>query len=163
MEPDVLSTKPSSSSRRETARRLEKILKVNPRFAPAANNLAWLLGEQAGGIWREPFSLPRSPRKSAQRIQPSRTPWDGSSYKRGIHQRAVVLFKESAARLPDNPVVQYHLGLAYLQADEKDNARSALAAAVGSPGISRVRRRPEERRRGSISGDVHTLTGVPVS
>ena len=54
-------------------------------------------------------------------------------YKRGIYQRALALFKESAAKLPDNPVVQYHLGLAYLKAGEKDNAHSALAAAVRSP------------------------------
>jgi len=73
-------------------------------------------------------------------------------YKRGIHQRALVLFKESAARLPDNPVVQYHLGLAYLQAGEKDNARSALAAAVGSP---RDFPGKEEARR-ALGGDVHT-------
>jgi len=49
-------------------------------------------------------------------------------------------------------VVQYHLGLAYLQAGEKDNARSALAAAVGSP---RDFPGKEEARR-ALGGDVHT-------
>jgi len=139
MEPDVLST-PSSSSRRETARRLEKILKVNPRFAPAASNLAWLLAEQDGGSG-EGLQLAKEERPK----DPTTSDTLGCVlYKRGIHQRALVLFKESAARLPDNPVVQYHLGLAYLQAGEKGNARSALAAAVRS---SRDFSGKEEARR----------------
>src|SRR6266436_2049287 len=70
---------------------------------------------------------------------------------RGIHQRAVALFKESAAKLPDNLAVQYHLGLVYLKAGEKENARSVLAAAVRYPGTFLASRRRERRWPGSIS------------
>ena len=41
--------------------------------------------------------------------------------------------KESASKLPNQPVVQYHLGLASLKVGDKDGARAALAAAVSSP------------------------------
>ena len=43
--------------------------------------------------------------------------------------------KESATKLPDNPQVQYHLGMAYRQVGEKDNARKALQLAVASPEV----------------------------
>src|SRR5262249_33546697 len=55
-------------------------------------------------------------------------------YKRGVYQRAVDLLKESAAKLPDQPVVQYHLGVASLKAGDKQGARKALTAAINSPG-----------------------------
>jgi len=35
---------------------------------------------------------------------------------------------------PDQPVVQYHLGLASLKAGDKQGARKALTAAINSPG-----------------------------
>jgi hypothetical protein len=51
-----------------------------------------------------------------------------------VYQRAVsLLLNESPAKLPDNPVIQYHLGLASLKAGHKDAARKALSAAVNSP------------------------------
>ena len=54
-------------------------------------------------------------------------------YKRGVYQRAADLLKDSAAKLPDQPVVQYHLGLASLKAGDKQGARKALTAAINSP------------------------------
>jgi predicted Zn-dependent protease len=54
-------------------------------------------------------------------------------YKRGVYQRAADLLKESAAKLPDQPVVQYHLGLASLKAGDKEGGRKALTAAINSP------------------------------
>jgi predicted Zn-dependent protease len=53
-------------------------------------------------------------------------------YKRGIYQRAVALLEDSASKLPDNPTVQYHLGMAYSKVGNKEGARKALLAATGS-------------------------------
>jgi predicted Zn-dependent protease len=44
------------------------------------------------------------------------------------------LLKDSAAKLPNNPQVQYHLGMAYHQAGEKDNARKASSTRGCLPG-----------------------------
>jgi len=41
--------------------------------------------------------------------------------------------RESATKLPGNPVVQYHLGLASLKAGDKEAARQALTIALNSP------------------------------
>ena len=54
-------------------------------------------------------------------------------YKRGIYQNALSLLRDSAAKLPDNPQVQYHLGMTYAQLGDQANARKALNAAIGSP------------------------------
>ena len=54
-------------------------------------------------------------------------------YKRGIYQRAADLLKESATKLPDSPLIQYHLGLASLKVGDKQGAHKALTAAVNSP------------------------------
>jgi Flp pilus assembly protein TadD len=54
-------------------------------------------------------------------------------YKSGVYQRAVGLLRESAGKIPDQPVVQYHLGSALLKVGDKDGARTALTAAVNSP------------------------------
>ena len=36
-------------------------------------------------------------------------------------------------KLPDNPVIQYHLGLASLKVGDTNGARKALTAAVNAP------------------------------
>jgi len=54
-------------------------------------------------------------------------------YRRGVHQRALALLKDSAAKRPDTPQVQYHLGMACAQIGDRDNARRALRQAVRAP------------------------------
>jgi len=52
--------------------------------------------------------------------------------------------KESAAKLPENPEIQYHLGMAALKAGDTDTAKKGLAAATASstnfPGKEDARR-----------------------
>jgi Flp pilus assembly protein TadD len=54
-------------------------------------------------------------------------------YRRGAHQRALDLLKESAGKLPDNPQVQYHLGMVYAKLGDREKAEKALTQAVSSP------------------------------
>jgi tetratricopeptide (TPR) repeat protein len=112
----------------------EQLLNINPRFAPAANNLASLLAEQPGGDLEKALQLAQTAKEMLPEDPRISDTLGWILSKRGVHQRAPTLFKESAAKLPDNPEVQYHLGLAYLKTGEKENARSTLAAAVRSPG-----------------------------
>ena len=41
--------------------------------------------------------------------------------------------RESAGKLPDKGVIQYHLGLALLKVGDENGARKALTSAVKSP------------------------------
>jgi Flp pilus assembly protein TadD len=110
----------------------EKILTLNPRFAPAANNLAWLYSER-GGDKEKALELAQRAKEAAPDDPHVSDTLGWILYKRGVHQRAAALLRESATKLPDQPVIQYHLGLASLKVGDKDGARKALTAAVGSP------------------------------
>jgi len=107
----------------------EKVLDLNPRFGPAANNLAYLYSEHGGDkekalqlaqVAKE--VLPEDPRIS------DTLGW--ILYKRGIYERAVSLLRESAEKLGDNAEVQYHLGMAYLKTGKSPQAKEALTKAL---------------------------------
>jgi tetratricopeptide (TPR) repeat protein len=110
----------------------EKILALNPRFAPAANNLAGLYSEH-GGDKEKALELAQRAKEAAPDDPHISDTLGWILYKRGVYQRAADLFKESAAKLPDAPVIQYHLGMASLKVGNKEGARKSLTAAVNSP------------------------------
>jgi tetratricopeptide (TPR) repeat protein len=109
----------------------EKAIALNPRFAAAANNLAWIYSEQ-GGDKDKALQLAQSAKEEAPDDPRISDTLGWILYKRGVYQRALALLKESATKLPDNPQVQYHLGMAYHQVGERENARKALQLAVNS-------------------------------
>jgi len=112
----------------------EQAVALNPRFAPAANNLAWIYSEH-GGDQDKALQLAQIAKEQAPEDPRISDTLGWLLYKRGVHQRALGLLKESASKLPNNPQVQYHLGMAYHQVGEKDNARKALQLAVASPEV----------------------------
>jgi Flp pilus assembly protein TadD len=110
----------------------EKVLELNPRAATAANNLAWIYSEY-GGDKDKALQLAQTAKEVAPDDPRVSDTLGWILYKRGIYQRALALLKESAAKLPDNPQVQYHLGMAYTQVGDQASARKALELAVKSP------------------------------
>jgi Flp pilus assembly protein TadD len=107
---------------------------VSPRFAPAANNLAWIYSEH-GGDQEKALQLAQMAKEALPDDPRVSDTLGWILYKRGIYQRALALLKESAAKLPSNPQVQYHLGMAYAQVGDTQNARKALTAASSSPAV----------------------------
>jgi Flp pilus assembly protein TadD len=103
----------------------EKILALNPRFAPAANNLAWIHSEHGGEPAKDrALSLAQM----AKQVAPD-DPFVSSTlgwvlYKRGVYQRALAPLREGGVRLPDNAELQYHLGMAAVRTGDKDVARN---------------------------------------
>ena len=110
----------------------EQVLTINPRFVPAANNLAWIYAEH-GGDKEKALQLAQMAKERAPDDPRISDTLGWILYKRGIYQNALSLLKDSAAKLPDNPQVQYHLGMVYAQLGDQTNARKALNAAIGSP------------------------------
>jgi len=110
----------------------EKALKLNPRFVPAANNLAWLLSEHGGNKDRA-LQLAQSAKQEAPDEPYVSDTLGWILYKRGVYQRATSLLKDSAQKLPNNPEIQYHLGMAAFKAGDSETSRKALALAVNSP------------------------------
>jgi tetratricopeptide (TPR) repeat protein len=120
----------------------ERALAVKPRFAPAANNLAYLHSLH-GGDKEKALELAQLAKEVAPDEPHISDTLGWILYRRGIYQRALALLKDSAAKLPDNAVVQYHLGMAHYKAGSRDSARDALTRALHLnpqfPGIEEAR------------------------
>lgn len=107
----------------------KKALDIDPKFAPAANNLAWLYAEHGGNI-DVALSLAETA-KEQQANDPSISDTLGWIYlKKGAYLKAIALFKESLDKLPDNPSIHYHLGMAYYEKGDKKFAKEELIASL---------------------------------
>ena len=51
-------------------------------------------------------------------------------YKKGLYGNAVSEFNDSLKKIPDNPIVHYHLGLAYNKKGNIELARKEIARAL---------------------------------
>ena len=107
----------------------ERILKLQPRYVPALNNLAWLLAENLGQLDRA-YELARQ----AVDLQPGDPAVADTLgwilFKRGEYGRALPLLQESARKLPEEPEIQYHLGMTHYMLGEEGPARVALQTAL---------------------------------
>ena len=116
----------------------EQMLEVDPKCPPALNNLAYLYSELLG--------QPDRAYELAQRAHDLQ-PFDPSTadtlgwicVKRGQYPTALALLQDSAAKLPNVPDVQYHLGMVNYLMTEAEAARAAfqLALAGGKDFIGR--------------------------
>lgn len=107
----------------------EQILKVNPRFAPAANNLAWVIAEQGGNL---DVALSHAQTAREQRPEdPNIADTLGwIYYKKNASLLAVSMLKEAADKLPNEPLVHYHLGMAHAKKGDAGSAKQALQTAL---------------------------------
>ena len=104
-------------------------LDINPQFAPAANNLAYLIASREGDI--------DEALKFAQ-VANEKLPDDPSVmdtlgwiyYKKGLYGNAIQELSDSLEKVPDNPIVHYHLGAALFQYGDKAQAKSVLEKAL---------------------------------
>ncbi|PYX04895.1 MAG: hypothetical protein DMG88_23225, partial [Acidobacteria bacterium] len=122
----------------------EKLLVLRPDFAMGLNNLAVLYAERLNQLDRA-YELAQK----ARTLQPS----DGSIadtlgwilYKRGDYQQALALLQESVSKMPENPEVQFHLGMASSMMGQADAARSSFEKAAHAttdfPGKDEAKRR----------------------
>src|SRR4029450_8220595 len=109
----------------------QRALDVAPRFAPAANNLAYILLMQ-GGDKEKALQLAQTAKEASPDDPRISDTLGWILYDRGVYQRAFVLLKESAAKLPDNPEGQYPLGMAALKVGDTETAKKSLAAAIAT-------------------------------
>jgi tetratricopeptide (TPR) repeat protein len=109
----------------------EKLLLLDPKFSPALNNLACIYSENLNQLDRA-YELAQRARELLP-FDPSAADTLGwISFQKGSYSTALGLLQESAAKLPANPEIQFHLGMAsYMTADEAA-ARTALQKALQS-------------------------------
>ncbi len=104
-------------------------LSIDPDFAPAANNLAYLLAQQdrdidvaLGYAQQAKEKLPDDPGVM------DTLGW--IYYKKGFYDSAISELNESLKQIPGNPIVHYHLGMAYYKKGEPLLAKKELQEAL---------------------------------
>ncbi len=112
----------------------EHVLAANPRFSPAANNLAWVLAQNANTKERA-LQLAQVAKEGAPDDPYVSDTLGWILHQRGVHERAWTLLKDSAAKVPRNSEIQYHAGVVALKIGQTDVAREhfqrVLTAAEG--------------------------------
>lgn len=122
----------------------EKLLSLKPDFVAALNNVAYLYAVRLNQLDKA-----YGPARKARALQ-SEDPAIADTlgwvlYKRGEYQPALALLQESASKLPDEPEIQFHLGMASYMMGQTETAATALRNAAKSsknfPGKEEIARR----------------------
>lgn len=103
----------------------QEALKINPRFAPAANNLAWLMMERG-----ENTDVALSYAQTAREVSPNDPSIADTLgwiyYQKKVYLQAASLLKEAAEKLPNEPLVHFHYGMALFKNGNKSEAVRSL-------------------------------------
>jgi Flp pilus assembly protein TadD len=106
-----------------------QVLKVEPRAALAANNLASIYADEG-------VNLPQAQQLAEMAVEqmPGHAEIQHTLgwvlYRQQLHGQAVRRFQQCVAVEPENPRYLYHLGLAYEKSGEPTRAREAFEKAV---------------------------------
>jgi putative PEP-CTERM system TPR-repeat lipoprotein len=113
----------------EAIARYRRAIELDSRAAVAANNLAWLYAEGHGTL-DAALDLALSARAQLPQ-QPEVNDTLGWIYcKRGQADEALAALRRSVEKEPSNALYRYHLGRAYLLADQRGKAKSELERAL---------------------------------
>jgi tetratricopeptide (TPR) repeat protein len=104
-------------------------LEINPQFAPAANNLAFILAE-ANRDLNEALMLAQTAREKMPEDPNVMDTLGWVYHKKGLYDSAIGEFKDSLSKSPDNAPVIYHLGMSLYKQGEKDKAKTELEKAL---------------------------------
>jgi tetratricopeptide (TPR) repeat protein len=106
-----------------------KVLELNKDFAPAANNLAWNLAERGKNI-DEALGFAQVAKEKMPKSAAVMDTLGWLYYLKGSYLNAVAELQESVALEPDNPVITYHLGMAYFKNAQMNEAKASLEKAL---------------------------------
>ena len=134
----------------------EKVVAASPDFVPALNNLAYIYAEKLNDLKRASELAQKA--RSIAPTNPSVLDTLGwITFKQGGYQQAADLLSQSAAKSPDNPEIQFHLGMADYMMGRTDAARGAFEKVVGSgtdfDGKDEARRRLASLGKGGGAGE----------
>ena len=107
----------------------ERVLALKPEFVPAANNLAYIYSEYGGDLDKA-FRLAQQAYDAEPEDPNIADTFGWILYKQQDYRWALSLFEKSASKLPENPEVWYHLGMAQFKAGNAEEARASLEKAL---------------------------------
>jgi len=106
-----------------------KALERNKEFAPAANNLAWNLAEKGGNI-DEALGYAQIAKERMPQNAAVMDTLGWIYYLKGSYLNAIAELRDSVELDLDNPIINYHLGLAYHKNNQQDEAKESLENAL---------------------------------
>ena len=109
----------------------QKILTIKEGFAPAANNLAWLVASDPAGDLGKALMLAMAAKQASPDDPNIADTLGWVHYKRGAHSLAQAQFGLALQRRPNDPELTYHLALAQLGDNKKKEAQDTLEELLG--------------------------------
>ncbi len=106
-----------------------KALDINKNFGAAANNLAWILAEK-GQNMDEALEYARTAKEQMPKIPSVMDTLGWVYYLRGNYLSAITELQNCVELIPDNAVVNYHLGMALYKNKKPDAAVEYLDKAL---------------------------------
>jgi len=108
----------------------EKILTIKPDFAPAANNLAWMLAESKDPDLGEALRLAMTAKQLLPDDAHIIDTLGWVYYRRGSFDRARNEFDQAVQKQEDMPILRYHLALALYGEGKKQEAIKEVERAL---------------------------------
>jgi tetratricopeptide (TPR) repeat protein len=103
----------------------QKALQIQPDYAVAANNLAYLMLEHDGNI-NVALALAQTARKGLPDVPSAADTLGWAYYHQGAYSSAIDTLQEAVNANPKNPNFHYHLGMAYEKANNPAMAKKQL-------------------------------------
>jgi tetratricopeptide (TPR) repeat protein len=107
----------------------QKALQIQPDYAVAANNLAYLMLEHGGDV-NTALSLAQTGRRGLPNLAASADTLGWAYYRQGVYNASIDMLQQAVKEDPKNPTYHYHLGLAYQKANDYAMARKQLESAL---------------------------------
>lgn len=107
-----------------------KVLALQPTFAAAANNLAWLIVSNPDPDLGEALRLALVAKEAFPEDPYIADTLGWVHYKRGSHKLALTQFSMATEKLPDMATLRYHLALALYADGQKDQAKNELVKSL---------------------------------
>jgi tetratricopeptide (TPR) repeat protein len=107
----------------------DKALRIDPRSAPAANNLAWIYAERGENL-DAALQLAQTAYAALPGVPEVSDTLGWVYYKKDLPSLALPMMLRTLEQDKDNPQYQFHLGMLYAKSGEDNKARAALQRAL---------------------------------
>ncbi len=107
----------------------QKVLEIQRDNPLASNNLAYVMLQQGGNV-DVAFAMAQTARRQLPDNPNTADTLGWAFYKKNVYGSAITLFKEAVTKQPQNPLFNYHLGLAYAKSGQRSLARQQLDRVV---------------------------------
>jgi tetratricopeptide (TPR) repeat protein len=135
----------------------EKLLAINGNNAVALNNLAVAYSERFDQVDKA-LDLAKRARTAFPNNPNFADTLGWVTFRKGDYRNALPLLQEAAAKLTDNPEIQYHLAMAHYMLGDEAAARTALQKAVTLPSAF-AQKEEAQQRLTILSMDTQPPTG----